>query len=230
MRLHRFFIPYIQHVPENIEDEVFVHQAQRVLRLEVGEHAVLFNGEGSEAEVEILSYTPRSVRVRVHAERTGLQECQPRATLYVAMLKNEHIELVVQKAVEVGIARIVPMITERTVKSGMRRDRLEKIAREAAEQSGRLRIPEIAEPCDFADAVSGASVHAERFFCTLDGEPFPALHGVSGDRAVFIGPEGGWTPTECEAARAAGMRMVSLGTYTLRAETAAIVAAYLVAR
>jgi 16S rRNA (uracil1498-N3)-methyltransferase len=120
------------------------------------------------------------------------------------------------------------MITKRTVKGGLREDRLERIVREAAEQSGRGRVPIITPILDFKEAITRAlTVGEDNYFFHTDATERPLFAGASGKIGLFVGPEGGWTETEIEEAREAGVHFVTLGPRILRGETAAIVASFL---
>ena len=150
------------------------------------------------------------------------------AVLYCAILKRENFELVVQKATEIGVREIVPLITQRTVKLDIKEERLRKIITEAAEQSGRGRVPMLRQAMSFADALADAQRNDANFF--FDISDVIVEEGAIGDamrRGLFVGPEGGWSYEEVLAARAAGCHIISLGALTFRAETAAIIASYL---
>ena len=158
------------------------------------------------------------------------REPSARVTLYCAVVKKENFELIVQKATEIGVAEIVPVISRRTVKLSVRMERSRTIAREAAEQSGRNSLPTLAEPCDLAAALRSAAANGRNWFFDPAGDALsPADLAVTEQRrlGIFIGPEGGWDPEELAAARRAGCRAANLGRLVLRAETAAIAACYL---
>ena len=167
----------------------------------------------SGANLEILSRR----KIAVAEKRT--------AVLYVSILKRENFELVVQKATEVGISKIVPMLCARTVKTGLRQDRLEKIAKEAAEQCGRVSIPEISGIQNFSDILKSAPKNS--FIFSLETKKQALGFKFPKEANLFIGPEGGWVGEEVTAAKKAGFKELSLGPLVLRAETAAIVASYL---
>ena len=134
------------------------------------------------------------------------------------------------KATEAGVAEIRPLVTARTVKTGLNLERLRKIVKEAAEQSGRGVIPGVSEPRPFAEAVQDAKKHsASLFFSTEARAKDISVEPCAADATVgvFIGPEGGWTREEEEEASRAGFVLSSLGSLTLRAETAALVSVYL---
>ena len=145
------------------------------------------------------------------------------------LLKRENFELICQKATEIGIETITPLLTNRTVKTGFNRERIEKIIREASEQSGRTTLPKLNEPTTLAEAILSVTAGCSVFF-DLSGKELPEQEYASEITSCFIGPEGGFTEEETEIARKAGLVIGSLGTLTLRGETAAIVASYLITR
>lgn len=225
-RLNRFIGDFVLREGKmEIADPAIVHQVREVLKLKIGEHIILCDGKGSEAEATIKGFSEKNVEVELarHVAIDNEPDCS--VALYCAILKNENFELVVQKATEIGVKEIIPVITERTIKLNIRHDRLERIAREAAEQCGRGIVPMIHDAISFKDFVptsgkmnflfdpSGALLHDSRF----------EFYDVN----IWIGPEGGWSPVELELAREKKFTIACLGSLTLRAETAAIVASYL---
>jgi 16S rRNA (uracil1498-N3)-methyltransferase len=229
LKVHRFFGSFAFDRPIFvIEDRDVSRQIVSVLRLRPGELIVLLDGSGDEAVARITSADASGVEVSVVEKRRCSGEPARRASLYAAVLKRENFEFVVQKAVEVGVSRIVPVLSGRTVKLGIKRDRLMKIAREAAEQSGRGVIPEVSEPMKFKDALREARSNDANVFFEIGAAPLdgPALKEKV-KVGTFIGPEGGWTEEELSAAADAGFAVAGLGSTTMRAETAAIVAVFL---
>jgi 16S rRNA (uracil1498-N3)-methyltransferase len=144
-------------------------------------------------------------------------------------LKKDNFEWVTQKTTEIGVSKIVPVISQRTIKLDVKIDRLKKIIREAAEQSELAYVPTLEEPTSFRKALDNARSCNEVFFCDASGESLKnAKLEQSGEVAIFIGPEGGWTEAEIEIARKAGFKISSLGNSILRGETAAIAASFAV--
>lgn len=229
MRLHRF-IGNFDCTDDRIEivDANIVNQVLRVLRLSEGDRLLLSDGGGSECLGEIVHLRKDRLIVAIVERSENTHEPAVACILYCAILKRENFELVVQKATEIGVREIVPLITRRTVKLDIKEDRLRKIIAEAAEQSGRGRVPVLRAPMRFADALLDAKRNGINLFFDLSDAPIDAvdLRGIA-NRGLFIGPEGGWTGEEANAARAAGCAIVSFGPLTLRAETAAIVAVYI---
>jgi 16S rRNA (uracil1498-N3)-methyltransferase len=223
VKIHRF----ITNV--NLDDDAVIltgdlfHQIKHVLKLKVNELVDLSDGRGRARRGTIVSISASSIDVHLQ-EVLESRESADRVVLYCAMLKRENFEFVVQKATEVGVSEIVPVHTERTVKLGIKMDRLQKIALEAAEQSGRSVVPTIHEPIKLADALSDAKRNDINVVFHMDGNAMPQAKKSIG---LFIGPEGGWTADELALVASAGTTIASLGPLTLRAETAAIIATYL---
>lgn len=206
----------------------------RVLRLGPGDRVTLFDGEGREAEATIERANRHGVELRVGERRATERVARPTLTLVVGLARGDKLDLVVQKATELGVHRVVPVATERAVlelderRAESRRARWQKIAREAARQSGRADVPEIEAPTSFARAMATVGAALKLLFWEeargnglrgrLDGKEVPA------SIAVVVGPEGGLTAAEVEQARAAGFLVAGLGPRILRAETAALAA------
>ena len=225
MKIHRFIDNFDLNKKEiEITGEI-AHQIIKVLKLKVGEKIELSDGKGISAIAEITKIDKKSVIVKTQEIFTTQQGCVNKVILFCCILKKENFELVVQKATECGVSEIVPIISARTIKTGLNLERLQKIAKEASEQSGRAIVPEIAEPIAFAKAIEVAEGGSILF--DMSGSKFNS-NNKSENKNLFIGPEGGWTEEEIKKAREAGFQISSLGTNTLRAETAAIVATYLI--
>lgn len=229
--MHRFFIP-----AENIRSGT-VHitgndarHLTRVLRLGSGDRFVAVGPGGEEYLAEIYLVADGRVAGRVLREQAGGGEPPLRVTLLQAVVKGEKMDLVVQKATELGVARIVPVVTERCVvrlegeRAPARRERWQRIAQSAAAQCQRSMVPLVTAVHDLAAALAlqagpllvaweGGRTHSLR----------AALDGLTGrELALLVGPEGGLDPAEVDLALTAGAQVVSLGPRILRAETAAI--------
>lgn len=231
MRTHRFIIG----VPLTtgtlvVRDAGLANQLANVLRLDVGDAVTLCDGKGMEASAGVLSFSKQSVDFSVDAVVRNDAESAVRVTLYCAVLKRENFEIACQKATEAGAARIVPVVSRRTVKTGFRADRLAKIIREAVEQSGRGTLPDVTEPMSFKDALADAAGNDVNVVFALGGSPFdpsPIARGTA--VGAFVGPEGGWDEDEVSLCRERGFTVAALGPRVLRAETAATVVTYLIA-
>jgi 16S rRNA (uracil1498-N3)-methyltransferase len=219
-----------------LTDQELVHQIYRVLKLRPGEKMILSDGKGNDSVVEILSVDDGSCYVRITGRETIASES--RVALYCAVLKKKNFEWAAEKGVECGAAEITPLLTERTVKTGIKQDRLESIIREAAEQSGNAFVARSNPLTDFSEALAKSAQNAVNWFFDPSGEDFAKAlidrEETEDEKkkmiGVWIGPEGGWADEELAAGVAAGCRVVSLGRLILRAETAAAVAVYLAAR
>ncbi len=232
MKQHRFFCTWKEQEGEIvISEKEIVHQMRDVLHLQAGERVILCAGDGKETEAEVLQTEKTGILMQKIEERENVHEPKRRLVLYFSILKRENTEWIVQKATEVGVAELIPIISNRTVKLGIKRERLQEIAKEAAEQSGRGRIPLIHGQTTFEEALTAAQKNKVNFFFHTEGLP-PLSSAKIPDESVglFIGPEGGWDEEEIEMAKKAGCALVSLGSLVLRGETAATIATYLAAQ
>jgi 16S rRNA (uracil1498-N3)-methyltransferase len=204
-------------------DRELANQIRNVFRLSPGDQVLLCDGRGGEAVGRIES-GPELVFSII--ERKPVRSDPPKEiTLYCSILKRENFEMAAQKATECGVLRIVPVISSRTIKTGLKSDRLNKIIKEASEQCGRSILPEVGATLTLDQALEEAAANDVNYFFDGSGAQFtPALGQKIG---IFIGPEGGFTEEELRRAGALGCRISKLGNLTLRAETAAIVASYL---
>lgn len=234
MRRHRFILNVkLAAGPLSVSDFEFRNQVKNVLRLDVGEEMVICDGQGHEAVATLQNVGASSVDVTVGTVADNASESFADVVLYCAVLKRENFELVVQKATEAGVRRIVPVISMRTVKTGLRLDRAVKIAKEAAEQSGRGMVPEISEPLTFKAALADADANDVNIIFERDGVALDAAAvGTSTAEhrrklGAFIGPEGGWETDEVSACHSHGFLVATLGPRTYRAETAAVIASHL---
>ncbi len=228
MKIHRFFINTDFAIGPLVLDEPdLVHQISRVLRLAAGESIMLCNDSGIEALATITEISRDAITLSVDTVQKNAAEPRVRVTLYCAILKRENFEWAVQKATELGVSRIVPLITKRTVKLGLKKERLQKIIQEAAEQSGRGIIPKFEEATEFSVALA-QSVQNELNIIFDPSAPEILTAGALRISLVgiWIGPEGGWDESEIAAAKERDMKLYSLGALTLRAETAATIATY----
>lgn len=211
------------------------HQIARVFRLRPGAAVFVLDNAGQLYTVRLEQVSPRQVVGRVVGVEPASHEPPLRLTVFQALLKGDRMDFVFQKGTEIGVTRFVPMITARTVvRRFEKRPRWERIVVEAAEQCRRGRVPEVADIVDFQAALAEAAA-AERGFIAHNGPEVPPFWDVAGaqgtppaDVAVLIGPEGGFTDEEVALAVQVGLQPVRLGPRTLRAETAALVAATLV--
>ncbi|HEX5259785.1 MAG TPA: 16S rRNA (uracil(1498)-N(3))-methyltransferase [Sphingomicrobium sp.] len=199
------------------------HYLGNVLRLDAGANLLVFDGMSGEWLARISASAKK--RMSLTVERLTRQpEIIPDVWLAFAPIKRTQTDWLVEKATELGAARLVPVMTQRTVAERVRLDRLESIAIEAAEQCGRTRVPQIAEPMPLRHFVEERD-RARHFYFADEGggEPMAAAFR-EGPAVLLVGPEGGFTDEERSFVRGSGAVAISLGPRILRAETAALAA------
>jgi len=232
--MHRFFIP-----PEWIDQErvvikgELVHQLRDVLRLRGGDHIAVLDNTGWEYEVAVARVTRAHV-AGVICEKRSVAEPGTRITLYQALLKGSKFEFILQKCTELGVSGFVPVLCERCVVGhprGGKAGRWQRIIAEAAEQSGRGKLPGLEPAVPFPQACRAA---AGVSLLAWEGKGASGLRPVLRSEIsaksplevnLFIGPEGGFSPSEAEFAQGCGILPITLGSRVLRAETAGLVAA-----
>ena len=197
-----------------------------VLRLRVGDEAAVFDGKGNEFRCSITSIGKRSAELVVLGEIAPASPESPLSiTLAAATLKHDRFDLVVQKAVELGVNRLTPLevvrFDVRAPDALKRLERWRRIAMEATKQCGRARLMQIDEPVAFAYLADQSEPATTVMFSERDGGPVLEKFD-SAELTAIIGPVGGWDDSELEAAKHRGIPVVTLGGRILRAETAAI--------
>ena len=238
--MHRFYI-----APETWDSVAPIlsgseaHHAREVLRMKAGEKLVLFNGQGREITAEIVDLTGAEIRLR-KLQEAETQPVQCRIVLGQAIPKGKNMELIVQKAVEIGAAEIAPIISDRTIvqvdseSATQKQSKWRQIAIEASKQSGQNWLPRVHTPRRLTELFSMAS--EESFDLRLIGSLQPDaqhLKKILADYSrehehrprsvlMLIGPEGDFTPAELSLARRHGCQPITLGPIILRVETAAI--------
>lgn len=226
MRLHRFFI----HTPissENfdIADKDMVHQWKHVFRYNVGSQVILFDGSGTDYLCMISSLRNVGATVGVLKEnKTADVNQRKNVWLCVALIKKDNFEMVVQKATELGVSNIVPILCEHSEKRKINVERMKKIAIEASEQSGRGDIMMIHPTMTITELFQSGILPQEKIVFHPSGISFSQYRTStqSVSFAAFIGPEGGFFDKEIALFKSYNTPIVSLGTQILRAETAAI--------
>ncbi len=231
--MHRFFVdPGCISEGHAIVDGAVARQASQVLRLRAGESVALMDGTGREWIVLVSSVSPSRLEGGVVCETFLSGEPGVSVTLYQGTLKGEKFEMVLQKGTELGISTFVPMVCRRSISraAGSRADarlrRWQSIVREAAEQSGRTRIPVVEAPVSMSEALESARGVT---LIAWEREQETGLRQALSARldrvrveglGLLVGPEGGFEPAEVELAMESGAIPVSLGRRTLRSETA----------
>jgi 16S rRNA (uracil1498-N3)-methyltransferase len=213
------------------------HQMRRVLRLAPGARVTLLDGEGWEHEAEVIAVTAREVRLNVLSRRDAGGEPRVKITLYQAVLKGERFEWALQKGTEAGVSAFAPLVTERTIIDDLhavegKRERWQRIIREAAEQCGRGRVPLLLPGQLLRGAVKAPALEDALRLIPWEGERSQTLSAAlaacnfsaGGGIELFVGPEGGFSSAEIDWAQRHGVKPVTLGPRVLRAETAGLVA------
>lgn len=239
MNMNRFFVPTTGFEGELVRlSPEQAHQVCHVLRLTPGDPIIVLDDNGTEYEVTLSTVCPPETIGQVTGRHPTRGEPQAKITLFQSLLAREKFEWVLQKATEVGVARFVPVLTERSIVRAKliedkKLDRWRRIVTEAAEQSHRGRIPKLDQTITFGQAVSGL-----RYFdLALIAAPSPkavslpdALRDLDQGATsigLMIGPEGGFTAKEVDLACETGAIPIHLGPRILRTETAAVVASAL---
>jgi 16S rRNA (uracil1498-N3)-methyltransferase len=215
------------------------HYLIRVRRLRAGDTVTLFDGEGREADAEITAVTDGGASLRVGAPRDVREPDAVHLTVLLSVIKGDRTEWAIQKLVELGVDRIVPVLAARCVvklegkRAADRHRRYQAVAEDACRQCGRATIPEVDPPRSLAEALARAPERAVKLMlwerargaslrAALPAQPPEAV-------ALLVGPEGGFTDAEAELAASEGWRPVGFGPRILRSETAAVAAAAAVA-
>jgi 16S rRNA (uracil1498-N3)-methyltransferase len=226
MRLHRFFIQeQLTNVHEfATTDRDLIHQLKDVFRLTAGEKIILLDNSGYEfyCSLTLVSKDRVTMHIDEVKENNKPRNMKPyEVVLYQAIIKKDLFEWILEKATEIGVNRFVPILASRSEKKDINTERAEKIIREASEQSGRGLLPTLSPISILADVLKEPDIFFVAFH--LEGEKYNSEMVTDKKRVgVLIGPEGGWTPEELDLMRKHKVAIVSLGSQTLRAETAAI--------
>ena len=204
----------------------------RVLRADIGDGCVLFNGDGHDYDARITAIDKRSAEVEILAARTLRNESPLRIVLLQSLARGEKMDWILQKATELGVAGVIPVESERSEvkldgeRAGKRVAHWQSVIVAACEQSGRAIVPPVSAPRPLAQALHALSPSGLRLL--LDPQAGQALDMVGGqpgrELVLAIGPEGGWSPRDRESLRAAGFEGMRLGPRILRTETAGIAA------
>jgi 16S rRNA (uracil1498-N3)-methyltransferase len=231
MRLHRFYISeLVGSKSEVILDSTdVVHQIRKVFRLKKGDLLIIFDGSGSDYTCGIEDFRDETIVLGVREASKSRFMPEREVYLYAALVKKDTFEWIVEKATELGVTKIIPIIAERTEKKAVNDERLKKIVIEASEQSGRGSVPKIELVIGLKEALielqekkEDESIKSIAFH--TDAELFREsdLGSEVEPLAVFIGPEGGWSPDEIALFNQNKIPVKSIGTQVLRAETAVV--------
>lgn len=231
MRLHRFYITQ-EIVPGKqltIDSAEFANQIRRVFRLKSGDKIIIFNGNGFDYTVNIANFSDHDriandnriiVDVDTSAPTRSNFIAQRKIYLYVSVIKKDNFEWVTQKATELGVTDIIPVLAERSEKKNLNIKRLEKIIVEACEQSGRGDIPRLYSVVDLPRGLPSGS---RSIAFHTEGKRFePGSVPQNEDVSIFIGPEGGWSSEELDMFHNNNIQVLRLGNQVLRTETAVI--------
>lgn len=232
MQRHRFYA-----LKSQVSDSVVTldadeaHHLARVLRLSVGDGVFVFDGEGNEWECEVASVGKREAELTILRQLTDAVESPLRLTLAQALVKGDKFDLIVQKATELGVTRIVPLMTDHSdIKRAEERaeqklERWRRISLEALKQCGRRRLVELAEPQRFLEFCQPSAETPSLIFSERGGRSLrevAAELGAVNQLTVCVASEGGWSEAELNKAETNNFVAVHLGHRILRTETAAI--------
>lgn len=213
-------------------DEREAHYLGHVLRLQRGDELVVFNGRGTERQAGVKAVQRRAATLALGAAQEPLPESPLDLTIVQALPKSDAMDLIVQKATELGVRALVPVYTEFSVvkldaeRSARRLDHWQKIAQSACEQCGRHRLPRIDAPVQLVDALATLPEDSVRIALDPAADPaFGKQTRAPRGLVVAVGPEGGFGPADWRRLDAARFTRMTLGTRVLRAETAALAVA-----
>lgn len=206
------------------------HYVAVVLRMKVGQELVIFNGRGGSYKAKLVSADKRSVVVELGKFQNEEYESPLCLTLAQGISRGQHMDYTIQKAVELGVSKIVPLFTEHgnvrldEQRTAKRMQHWEKIIISACEQSGRNRLPELSRPMELNDWLTQESLSLRILFDPGAGQSLNRLNTGSRDISLLSGPEGGFSDHEMVSAYEQGLLGVRLGPRVLRTETAAVAA------
>lgn len=233
MRLTRSHVALPLHCDQEVTlPEESANHLLRVLRLREGDACILFNGDGSDYHARITVAGKREARALVERAQALSNESPLRITLLQGIARGEKMDLILQKATELGVAAIVPVNAERT-EVKLDAARMEKrlahwrsVVVSACEQSGRARVPTVATPLGLQEAAQASDPQAGRLTLDPQGEHRLSTLSANVDQGliVAIGPEGGWSPRDRATLADAGFTGLQLGPRILRTETAGLAA------
>lgn len=217
--------------PEQFSDDLVrvtgadLHHLSSVLRLRVGEELILLDNRGGAFRSVVTAVAKREMLAQITGPAEAAGEPGIHITVAQSLGKGDKFEQVIQHGTEIGASSFIPMVTEHVLERAAgknRQARWELVAKGAAEQCGRSRIPVVEPVTSFTELVARFGEYRVVLMLDSEGEALPALTGQT--VLILVGPEGGFSPRELQQGKDAGARVVSLGSFTLRTETAALVA------
>lgn len=231
MRLHRFFTREKLVVGQNvtISSADTANQIKNVFRMEIGDKVIFFNGEEYDFECSILGLDKTSIQLLPEKSLPCRNIINKNIVLCASIVKKDNFEFIVEKTTELGVSSIIPVVSQRSEKKLLNIERLNKIAVEASEQSGRNSVPVIHQIKnlektlkELQESMNIVVFHTD--IASINTGKYSTPEIPVDDVAIFIGPEGGWTEQEIGLFHDAKALFLGLGKGILRAETAAIVA------
>lgn len=225
----RYFIATPVHSTTAQLEDAEAHHLLHVMRAEVGSRITIFDDSGAEFPATVSRIGRKQVELEVGAREEIDRELAGRLVVGVALPKGDRQRWLVEKLVELGAHRLVPLEAERAVAQPAPKalQRLQRSVIEASKQCGRNRLMELAPPQSPLAFLQAAEHSDQRWFADLEGGPANESKPESTATWIAVGPEGGWSPQERREARDAGWQLLSLGPRTLRVETAAVALATL---
>ncbi len=222
MRFHRFFLK--ESIGTNssviVSDYSFINQLKNVFRLVKGDQIIIFDNSGYDFTATIDGYEKDSVSLAIIENHKNMILPTRETYLFVSIVKKDNFEWIAEKATELGVSHIIPIVSERSEKKDINIERINKIIIEAAEQSGRGTIPVLCQVTDLTNAIIKYA-HIK----SVAWDPFATKFSskdVDSSLGAYIGPEGGWSHQELNLFKQHGIEIRSLGPQVLRSETAVI--------
>jgi len=224
----------IQNDLVNISDSQIIYQITKILRLKIGDIFIVFD-QHYEYQILIEKLTNNNLAGKIIEKAKSEREPAKKLILYQSLLKSDKLEWILQKGVEIGVAKFIPIISDNSVVREISENKLaryEKIIKEATEQCGGLKIANLNPVITFKQAIEQTKKVTGQKLLAWEGQSVQELSKIIDENQkeyhLFIGPEGGFSPEEVELAKQSSIQIVSLGKRILRAETAAIVASSLI--
>jgi len=236
MKLHRFFINQkIDESPKiEITDPELVHQLTKVLRAQVGDKFIFLDNEGTEVLVKTEEIMKKNLIFSKEKMKKFSRKNEIFITLCPAVLKKDKMEYVLQKCTEIGVLEFCPLVSDRTEKTNLNMKRLDKIVREAAEQSEKIYLPSLCDVASLEQFLNENETDRNFYYLDMDAQLIDVTQIIEHAKqnsseeesegiTIFIGPEGGWSDVDRKLFEENNVKPISLGNTVLRAETASMV-------